>query len=134
MNEPQPVPTRPLARSSLVADRAVAIMVIGTLVVLFAMAGMVAYLVLRVNGEANANQATAATAHASTLTACNLANANRTEDVHIFSAILALPAIAKPQFITPDMRAVQQAALDKVDAEIKAAYALRDCAALYGPG
>lgn len=127
-----PGPARPLSRASIVADRAVAIMVIGTLIVLFAMAGMVIYLVVRVSDVAGDNQRNAVTAQRDTITACGLANENRAQDVKIFGDILALPAIGKPQYITPAMRAVQEAAVAKVNAEIRAAYAPRDCKALYG--
>jgi hypothetical protein len=52
--------------------------------------------------------------------------------VKIFGDILGLPAISKPQYITPAMREVQAAAIAKVNKEIRTAYALRDCTALYG--
>jgi len=108
-----------------VGDRFVAVFVTVTLVLLAAMAGLCIYLVVRVsNAEGDA--------HAAAITACNLSNGNRSEDVQIFGDILALPAISKPQFITPAMREVQAAALAKVNARIKVAYALRDCTALYG--
>jgi hypothetical protein len=72
--------------------------------------------------------------HNSAVLACQEANGNRTEDVQIFKDILSLPAIAKPQFITPAMRTAQEKALVQVNANIKAAYALRDCARLYSTG
>jgi hypothetical protein len=65
------------------------------------------------------------------VSACQQANANRTEDVAIDHDILALPALASPQFITAPNMARQRAAVTRIDADIKTAYALRDCVALY---
>ena len=106
-------------------DRIVAAFVAVTLALLAVLVAVIIYLVIRVS-DIQGGQ------HADTITACRMANGNRTQDVQIFTAILALPAIARPQFITPAMRAVQEAAVARVNAEIKTAYALRNCAALYG--
>jgi hypothetical protein len=114
-----------LPRVSRLADRAVAILVTVTLVLFAAMVALVIFLVISVSAVQGGQ-------HSDTIVACQEANANRAEDVQIFGVILALPAIAKPQFITADMRAAQEVALAKVNAEIKTAYALRDCPALYG--
>jgi len=119
-------PETPAARrSSLFADRVVSIMVITTLFLFTIIVGLVIYLVIDVAGVAGGNRTNA-------VNACRLANGNRTEDVRIINEILNLPAIAKPQFITPAMRAAQDAALAKVHADVKTAYALRDCQAEYG--
>src|ERR1035441_5712702 len=37
---------------------------------------------------------------AANITACNLANTNRTEDLQVFSDLIRLPAISAPQFQT----------------------------------
>jgi hypothetical protein len=119
-------PDTPAARrSSLFADRVVSIMVITTLFLFTIIVALVIYLVIDVAGVASGNRTNA-------VNACRLANGNRTEDVRIINEILNLPAISKPQFITPAMRAAQAAALVRVHADVKTAYALRDCAAEYG--
>jgi hypothetical protein len=115
------------AASRRIGDRFVAIFMTVTLVLFAVMVVLLAILLARVSGVQGSQ-------HADTVNACNLANANRAEDVQIFTAILALPAIARPQYITPAMRAAQDAAVAKVNAKIRTAYALRDCAALYGAG
>ena len=96
-------PPVPVIPPGKVGDRFVATFMTVTLVLLAAMAGLVIYLVIR-----------------------------RVTDVQILDGIIALPAISKPQFITPAMRAAQQAAVVKVNAKIKKAYALRNCAAAAG--
>jgi hypothetical protein len=119
-------PETPAARrSSLFADRAVSVIVITTLFLFTLIVALVVYLVIRVSDVADGNRADA-------VNACELANGNRSEDVRIINEILNLPAISKPQFITPVMRAAQDAALARVHANVKTAYALRDCAAEYG--
>jgi hypothetical protein len=120
--ENPPVPVIPPGR---IGDRFVAVFMTVTLVLFAALVVLVVCLVLRVSSVQGSQ-------HADTITACNLANGNRTQDVKILGDILALPAIARPQYITPVMRAAQDAAVAKVNAEIRSAYALRDCPALYG--
>jgi hypothetical protein len=110
---------------SKVGDRFVAAFVTVTLVLLAAMTGLVIYLVIRVS-DVQGDQ------HNATISSCQQSNASRAEEVQIFGSILALPAISRPQFITPAMYADQQAAVVKVNAKIKKAYALRNCAAAAG--
>jgi heme/copper-type cytochrome/quinol oxidase subunit 2 len=92
--------------------------------VMVALIVVVVILVFHVSSVASADDRNA-------VTACNLANANRAEDVAIFHDILALPALASPQFITPANMARQRTAVAGIDADIKAAYAPRNCVALY---
>src|ERR1039458_301968 len=69
---------------------------------------------------------------ASNITACSLANTNRTEDLQVFSDLIKLPAISAPQFQTKTARATQAAGYRNLNGELKVAFAPRDCIKLYG--
>jgi heme/copper-type cytochrome/quinol oxidase subunit 2 len=120
---PAELPPRPPHRKVL-GDRFVGIFVTVTLVLFAVLVGLFVYLVFKVSADQNASQQ-------NTITSCQLANGNRSEDVTVLHSILALPAIADPQFITPASRAAQDAALAKVHAQITKAYALHDCQQQY---
>ena len=120
---PAEIPPRP-PRRKLLGDRFVGFFVTGTLVLFATLVGLVIYLVIKVSATQNAEQA-------NTVTACQTANGNRSEDVEVLHSILALPAISSPQFITPASKARQDAALAKVHTQISKAYALHDCAKQY---
>jgi len=120
--EDSPVPVIPPGK---VGDRFVAVFMTVTLVLSAALVGLVVYLVVRVSNVQGVQ-------HNATISSCQQSNASRAEEVQILGAILALPAISRPQFITPAMYADQQAAVVKVNAKIKKAYALRNCAAAAG--
>jgi hypothetical protein len=68
---------------------------------------------------------------AANITACNLANTNRTEDLQVFSDLIKLPAISAPQFQTGAAKATQAAGYLKLNTELKQAFAPRDCVKLY---
>jgi hypothetical protein len=130
----------PSHRRPLLGDRSVTFLVTGTLAAFLAMVGLVIYLVTQVSGVANDNhtlvlqlQGVQSAATTNTINACELSNANRTEDEQIFNAILALPAIAKPQFITPANAAEQRAKVAGIVVSIHTAYAPRNCVQLYKP-
>jgi hypothetical protein len=83
--------------------------------VMIALVVTVVILVLRIS-------AVSSDEHQSAIVACQLANANRTEDVDIWVSVLKLP---------PDATAAQKAAVARDLAKVHQAYALRDCATLY---
>jgi hypothetical protein len=87
-------------------------------VVLVVLIVIVVYVVFRVSAVANANRANA-------ITACQDANANRTEDTTLFQELLVLP---------PDPTAAQRAQITRDLALVHKAYALRNCTALYSTG
>jgi hypothetical protein len=124
-------------RPSVIADRAVAILVTVTLVLFAAIVGLVVYLVLYVSSVAAGNhalvlQVTAAekqvsaaeaAAHAATITSCQESNANRSEDITIWEHVLVLP---------PGATVLDEAAITRDLTLIREAYALRNCPAAAG--
>jgi hypothetical protein len=115
-----------------VGDRFVATFVAVTLLLFLAIVGLVIYMVIRVTAVENANAAlsranaaTAATAHNDNIASCQQSNTSRTEDIGIWTAVLTLP---------PGATAAQRAAVARDLKLVDQAYALRDCAALYGTG
>jgi hypothetical protein len=119
--------TVPAVPPDKVGDRFVTVFAGGTALTLAVMTALIIFLVLR-------NTATEKAAHNSTIAACQLSNTNRTEDIATLNAILALPAISSPQFITPAARSAQAADLARVRAQIRHEYALRNCALPYRTG
>jgi len=79
---------------------------------------VVVILVIQVSAVSAAN-------HANAVTACQLANTNRTEDTTLFEELLKAP---------PHPTAAQLAAIARDLALVHKAYALRDCVALYSTG
>src|ERR1017187_3910552 len=59
---------------------------------------------------------------AANITACNLANTNRTEDLQVFSDLIRLPAISAPQFQTRPAKNTQAAGYLKLNTELKEAF------------
>ena len=106
-------------------DRIVAAFVTVTLALLGVLVGLIIYLVIRVSSVQG-------TVHTQTISACEQSNTNRAEEVQFIHAILALPAIADPQFETPANRAAQVGQVARIKSEVGAAYALHDCTAQYG--
>jgi hypothetical protein len=115
-----------------VGDRFVATFVAVTLLLFLAIVGLVIYMVIRVTAVENANaalsRANAANAvieRNDNIASCQQSNTSRTEDIGIWTAVLTLP---------PGATAAQRAAVARDLKLVDQAYALRDCAALYGTG
>jgi predicted ATPase len=105
-----------------VGDRFVATFVAVTLLLFLAIVGLVIYMVIRVTAVENANAAlsranaaNAVIARNDNIASCQQSNTSRTEDIGIATA-------AQRAAVARDLKLVDQA------------YALRDCAALYGTG
>jgi hypothetical protein len=92
--------------------------------VLVALIIIVVILVFRVG-------ALATTDDNNSVAACQQQNINLVTDQRIFQEILALPAIASPQFITAANAAAQRVAVARIETDISTAYAQRNCVALF---
>jgi len=108
---------RPAARrSSVVADRAVAILVTVTLVLFAVLVTLFLLLLFRVSSVQGSQRS-------ATISSCQQSNASRTEDISIWEAVLKLPAGAT---------AAEKAAVARDLAMVHKAFTLRDCAAAAG--
>ncbi len=112
---PSPAPPH---RPSIVADRAVSILVVGTLALFLGLVGLCIYLVARVDDVAGGNRVAQDDAKAATIASCQQSNANRSEDMRLWTAVLALP---------PGATAAQKAQAARDLALAHKAFALRDC-------
>jgi hypothetical protein len=88
---PVPETVLPPHRAPSVPDRAIAVLVTGTLALFAVLVALVVYLVLQVSDVADANQAAA-------VSSCQQSNVNRAEDIAIWNRLLgahpATPAAA----------------------------------------
>lgn len=62
---------------------------------------------------------------------CQDTNSNRAVSVRIFGEVLALPAIAHPQFITRANMTRQNAEVAKIRRNVVSAYSPHDCTAVF---
>ena len=120
-----------------VGDRFVATFLAVTLVLFFALVGLVIFLVVRVTSVANLAQSTAsqnkvlvtrlatveAAAHTSSIQQCQIANTTRVQDIAIWNRLLD----------TPSASPAQAAEIAELNHLVKVKDTPRDCAAAYSP-
>jgi hypothetical protein len=120
-----PVPMAvPVSRSSKVSDRLISIFIIGSVVLNIALIISVVFLGL-------GNRTVGNKEDASSIRACQRANADRRKNIEFISEILALPAISTPQFITSAHARQQEIAVTRIKAEVRSANIQRNCVAAY---
>jgi hypothetical protein len=122
--QPQPATAGIIRRDSAAANRLVTIFVAVSAILNVILIILVVLLGL-------SNRSTIANQHSDTISSCQTANGNRSEDSAILNQILALPAIAHPQFITKASMQQQNTDVALIKAHIKTGYAAHNCAAQY---